>query len=182
MIIEPTKKLLQVWNTIPNAPKVVIWAPIVEWWDVYKVLLQELDRYPNLKFNFKGKPLILNTTDTSRYSTDSNAIEELNRTMTVRDVWALNWIWTKYWETFKSQFSSVFANPWIDTVLISSWNEWASIRLQNIFDTSKAAYTDTFNEDKNRDIEPQDWWKWDFYYQLMKKCISSYKQWRNSCE
>jgi hypothetical protein len=27
-------------------------------------------------------------------------------------------------ETFKTQFATVFANPGIDTVLISSWNEW----------------------------------------------------------
>lgn len=220
MIIEPTKKLLQVWSTIPNAPKVVIWAPIVEDGDVYKILLQELNKYPNLQFQYKWKPLILNASDTARYHTDNNAIQILSRIMTVRDMWGLGWVWNKWqfmnptwsqwpnngeqisvspayqinymtkdsavWKnngaTLKSQFSSVFANPWIDTVIISSWNEWASIRLQDIFEPEKAAYTDTYDENRNRDIEPQAWWKWDFYYQLMKKCIASYKAGKASCE
>lgn len=220
MILEPTKKLLQVWSTISNAPKVVIWAPIVEWWDVYKELLQELQKYPKLQFSYKWKPLILNAVDTSRYTSDVQAIETLSKTMTVRDMWWMSGIGTKWqfmnptwmqgpnngeqisvspayqmtymtrdtavwknnWETFKSQFASVFAYAGIDTVVISSWNEWASIRLQDVFDNSKAAYTDTYDEERNRDIEPQSWGKWDFYYQLMKKCISAYKSGKNSCE
>lgn len=220
MILEPTKKLLQVWSTISKAPKVVIWAPIVEWWDVYKELLQELQKYPKLQFSYKWKPLILNAVDTSRYTSDVQAIETLSKTMTVRDMWWMSGIGTKWqfmnptwmqgpnngeqisvspayqmtymtrdtavwknnWETFKSQFASVFAYAGIDTVVISSWNEWASIRLQDVFDNSKAAYTDTYDEERNRDIEPQSWGKWDFYYQLMKKCISAYKSGKNSCE
>lgn len=89
MVIVPTKKLMQVWSTIPTAPKVVIWAPIVEGGDVYTTLLAELDKYPNLKFNFKGKPLVLNTVDTQRFDSDRNAIAQLNQTMTVRDMWGM---------------------------------------------------------------------------------------------
>jgi hypothetical protein len=46
----------------------------------------------------------------------------------------------------------------------------------------KITYTDTFDEDKNRDIEPQEGWKGSLYYDLMKKCISSYKSGGKSCE
>lgn len=60
--------------------------------------------------------------------------------------------------TLRAQFQAVFSTPGVDTVIISSWNEWASIRLPDQVggDPNRAAYTDTYNEEYNRDIEPQD--------------------------
>jgi Rps23 Pro-64 3,4-dihydroxylase Tpa1-like proline 4-hydroxylase len=78
-------------------------------------------------------------------------------------------------QTLKNQFQAVFNNPSADTVIISSWNEWGSIRLQNVFDRSKAAYTDTFDVEHNRDIEPEDGGAGTLYYDLMKNCISSFR-------
>lgn len=51
--------------------------------------MSELDQYPNLKFKFKGKPLILNTVDTARFTSDTNAITRLSDSMTVRDMWGM---------------------------------------------------------------------------------------------
>jgi hypothetical protein len=51
--------------------------------------MAELDKYPNLKFIFKGKPLILNTVDTARFASDTDAISRLSESMTVRDMWGM---------------------------------------------------------------------------------------------
>jgi hypothetical protein len=35
MVIDPFAKLLEVWSTIPGAPKVVPWVPVIQGGDVY---------------------------------------------------------------------------------------------------------------------------------------------------
>jgi hypothetical protein len=219
MVIEPFVKLLEVWSTIPGAPKVVPWVPVIQGGDVYWEMKNILDTYPSMKFYLKEKPLFLVTGDSERFVADTVAIASLEQTYTVRTMWWLQnggnlhkWsfleqnglngvrngeqitvsaayqqthitestgVGKKNGETFKTQFSTVFANPGVDTVLISSWNEWMG---QKFVIDGRITYTDSFDEDKNRDIEPQEWWKGSFYYDLMSRCISAYKSGWNSCE
>ena len=65
-IIDPYNKLLEVWNTIHDAPKVVPWVPFTgSTFDpntnMVDYLAEKLKQYPNLQFIYEGKPLLLIT-------------------------------------------------------------------------------------------------------------------------
>ncbi len=70
--------------------------------------------------------------------------------------------------TFYNQWKNAFAaKPKV--VTISWWNEWAAQRQSN------GAFTDAYNTEYSRDIEPMSGGHGDQYYQWMKQYIAAYK-------
>jgi len=79
--------------------------------------------------------------------------------------------------TFVKQFKSAFEHkPQI--VLITGWNEWVSQRqpqsLENPVCESFGCFTDQYDAERNRDIEPGGPTK-DYYYRLADQLISDFK-------
>jgi hypothetical protein len=83
----PFNELLKVWNRIPNAPKVVPWAPLTKDGTMLQYLLRRLDSYPNLKFDYQGKPLAL-VVENDTLSVDAAKYTQLSATYTLRRMWA----------------------------------------------------------------------------------------------
>ncbi len=86
-VIAPFNELLKVWNEIPNAPKVVAWAPLTRDGTMLEYLLARLDLYPNLKFEYQGKPLAL-AVDNDSFPVDPAKSTLLSRSYTLRTMWA----------------------------------------------------------------------------------------------
>lgn len=85
--LDPLAHLLAVWSTIPGAPKVVPVVPVTRNGDLYAEIARRLLAYPQLLFNFKGKPLFL-ITDNSIFHVDREKRAMLERTFTTRLMWA----------------------------------------------------------------------------------------------
>lgn len=92
MILDPLDRLLAVWSTIPGAPKVVPWVPVVEAStnaDVNTVdaIIARMDATPDLYFQHQGKPLLL-ITENESFVTSEAKLEQLSTRFTVRRMWA----------------------------------------------------------------------------------------------
>jgi hypothetical protein len=92
MILEPLDRILAVWSTIPGAPQIVPWVPIVEAStnpavNTIDAILERFARYPGMHFEHLGRPLIL-VTENSTFVTSEAKIAELERSFTVRRMWA----------------------------------------------------------------------------------------------
>lgn len=90
MIMEPFNKMLEVWNTVPNAPKIVPWAPLPNQGDMVAWLMSRLNAYPNLKFIYLGKPLVI-VTDNNHPALllDQKRFEQYTTNYTIRKMWAV---------------------------------------------------------------------------------------------
>lgn len=72
-----------------------------------------------------------------------------------------------------------FYNQWLTAfryhpkvVTITWWNEWAAQRLER---NGEYVFTDNYNAEYSRDIEPMEGGHGDLYYQWMKQYIAAYK-------
>lgn len=74
-------------------------------------------------------------------------------------------------KTFKEQWQVAF-NRKPKIVTITWWNEWGALKLNGHF-------TDLYNQECSRDIEPMKGGHGDTYYQWMKKYINAYKNDKN---
>jgi len=95
--------------------------------------------------------------------------------------------------TFRRQFETVFNNVGVPIVTITGWNEWIAQRFclaadgsratsncaSETFPDSSRVFVDLYDIDRNRDIEPAKNVKENYYYELMKSCISLYKSGKN---
>ena len=243
MVLQPFERLLRVWSTIPNAPRVVPFFRLSSDSDVADEALVILERFPEMRFTYEGKPLAL----VVEYNADENRITTLSQRYTVRKMWGLQqsgnaWSFIQhcrqgfresqgngacsqrvishngrpetisvtagYQETYMSdritaipkfngktfvkQFQTVFENPDIPIVTISTWNEWIAQRGckntqgQDIQDMSQCdeskRFVDLFDIEYSKDIEPAKNEKGDFYYQLMKSCITKYRNGEAYCD
>jgi len=93
MILAPLDRLLAVWSTVPGAPRVVPWVPVVEPAkspDVYTVdaMLERLAAYPGMQFEYLGKPLLL-ITENAQYPVNAAREAALAVPYTVRRMWGL---------------------------------------------------------------------------------------------
>jgi Cys-rich repeat protein len=93
MILSPLDRLLAVWSTVPGAPRLVPWVPVVEAGQsptVYTVdaMLQRLAAYPGMHFEYLGKPLVLITAN-AQYPVDAAREAELAASYTVRRMWGM---------------------------------------------------------------------------------------------
>jgi hypothetical protein len=93
MILDPMERLLAVWSTIAGAPRVVPWVPVPaadEDPDEYTVdaLLEMLDRYPGMHFEYLGRPLVL-VTENSVHVTDEAKLAALSADYTMRRMWGV---------------------------------------------------------------------------------------------
>ncbi|MCB9562017.1 MAG: hypothetical protein H6708_16560 [Kofleriaceae bacterium] len=93
MILRPLDRLLAVWSTVPGAPRVVPWVPVVAAGHdpaVYTVdaMLQRLAAYPGMQFTYLGKPLLL-ITDNAQHPVNAAREAELAATYTVRRMWGV---------------------------------------------------------------------------------------------
>jgi hypothetical protein len=85
-ILEPLRRILSIWNDIPNAPKIVPWAPLTERGDMLEHLLRLLDDYPNLRFVYHDRPLAI-ITQNPLYMTDEAKALRLSERYTIRRMW-----------------------------------------------------------------------------------------------
>jgi hypothetical protein len=93
MILQPLDRLLAVWSTVTNAPKVVPWVPVVEAGSgasTYTVdaMMQRINAYPSLRFLYLGKPLLL-ITENSQYPVNATREAQLAASYTVRRMWGV---------------------------------------------------------------------------------------------
>jgi hypothetical protein len=94
--------------------------------------------------------------------------------------------------TFVKQFEALFEYPRAPIATISSWNEWmaqrfcldtknhrtyknCSDRNDHFADGSKV-FVDSYDVEYSRDIEPSKTAMGDYYYRLLKDCISKYRE------
>jgi hypothetical protein len=87
-IVEPYQRLLEVWSGVPNAPKIVPWAPLTEQGNMLEWMTAQLTQHPALQFAFRGKPLAL-IVDHIGYTTSAAKEQQLERSYTVRRMWGL---------------------------------------------------------------------------------------------
>lgn len=94
--------------------------------------------------------------------------------------------------TFVQQFKTAFDNPTAPIVIIDAWNEWIGQRLclpqpgqpyvtncgpeGDHWQNGMKVYVDSYDYERSRDIEPSKKAPYDFYYQLMKTCISKFRK------
>ncbi len=86
-VVEPFNKLVEVWNAVPNAPKVVPWAPLTQGGDMLEWMLVQLSAVPRLQFSYEGKPLAL-VTENETFTTDQGKVSKLERSYTIRRMWS----------------------------------------------------------------------------------------------
>ncbi len=93
MILRPLDRLLAVWSTVPRAPRLVPWVPVVEAGvsaSTYTVdaMLQRIAAYPGMHFSYLGKPLVL-ITENAQYPVNSAREAALATQYTVRRMWGM---------------------------------------------------------------------------------------------
>lgn len=87
MVVEPFEKLMQVWSKIPGAPKVVPFVPINGSGTLATYFDTMLTRYPQMAFQYKGKPLFLAVRTLSQASSPQYVM--LQSKYTLRSMWGL---------------------------------------------------------------------------------------------
>jgi hypothetical protein len=87
-VVAPFNELLKVWNSLPDAPKVVPWAPLTKNGNMLQYLLSRLDSYPNLKFQYQGKPFAL-VVNNDTFPMDQAKFRQLSASYTLRKMWGL---------------------------------------------------------------------------------------------
>jgi hypothetical protein len=102
-IEQPLESLLSIWSSVPRAPKIVPWAPLTSRGDMLAYVLGRLSAYPQLGFEYRGKPLALVVANPS-YPIDPQKYAELKQHYTVRKMWGLfqsgdNWSFMEHCRT-----------------------------------------------------------------------------------
>jgi hypothetical protein len=244
--------MLAVWSTVPNAPKIVPWAPLTSDGDMFSVMLQKLAQYPNLEFIYQGKPLAL-VVHNSYYPMDMTKYNQFSQNYTLRRMWAYqagagmpasNWSFMENCQsgflasqatipcqqrisvlngaleevsvvpsyqlpyasdittdvpkfqgrTFVQQFATAYQHPEVPIVTIASWNDWQAQRgcllpdgttgwasppcnnTNDHFPNGTKVFVDGYDYEHGRDIEPSKDAPYDYYYQLLKDCITKFRQ------
>lgn len=93
MILDPFDRMLAVWSTIPGAPQIVPWVPVVDAAtdpsrNTVDALLERLARFPGMHFELYGKPLVL-VTDNATFDTSDAKLAALDADYTVRRMWGV---------------------------------------------------------------------------------------------
>lgn len=109
MIIQPFISLVDVWSTIPGAPKIVPWVPVSDCPSYLppSSCTQPDDRYmvytlldllagTGMAFDYQGKPLLL-VTENSTYPISSSKLAVLSASYTIRVMWAFEPEGTQKW-------------------------------------------------------------------------------------
>ncbi len=102
MILQPFATLVEVWSTVPGAPRIVPWVPVTTAYSsdknkymVYS-LLTMLNAHPGLQFVYQGKPLVI-ITENDQWPVDAATEAELAVNYTVRRMWAFEPAGTAKW-------------------------------------------------------------------------------------
>lgn len=92
MIVQPFKKLLEVWSRIPGAPRVVPWVPVTNATNaMVDHLLALLNTYPELQFIKDGKPYFLVTSNPSGIlQVNPTHLSRLAQSHSYDKMWAIN--------------------------------------------------------------------------------------------
>lgn len=245
----PLAEFLPVWNSVPGAPKIAQFIQLTTAGDMFPIVQNMLDQYPQLQFFYQGKPLAL-IVNTGPLSYDSDKYQQHSEKYTLRGMWAVTsrhnvpldtWgffqncqdgflnaqgnipcnqtssifngqieqvsvaaayqmSWATHLaddvpkfqgRTFVQQFATAFEHPEAPIVTINTWNEWMGQRFCLINGASAhegcnnsndhwpngmKIFVDTYNAERNRDIEPSKTAPYDYYYRLMKNCIGKFRQ------
>jgi len=91
-----------------------------------------------------------------------------------------------YGRTFRKQFETVFNYSEVPVVTIATWNEWivgrsdsSAIGVGGLNGSKPDCFVDQYNFEYSKDAEPANNDIGYYYYNLMKSCISLYKQGKN---
>ncbi len=92
MILEPLDRLLAVWSTVPNAPRVVAWVPVEQpGQDASRFTVDaihaRMQNHPEMQFIYRGKPLLL-VTENPDHPVNAARVAQLAADYTVRHMWA----------------------------------------------------------------------------------------------
>lgn len=87
-IMAPFRAMLDVWSTVPGAPRIVPWAPLTARGNMLESLTDLLGGKPDLAFRHDGKPLAL-IADNHLFRTDSAKAGRLAQHLTLRPMWGL---------------------------------------------------------------------------------------------
>ena len=80
--------LMEEWSQIPGAPKVVVWQPMSPGATMPDAVDQILQRYPNMLFQYQGKPLML-VVETGQFPVDPGLWNRFADRYTLRKMWAV---------------------------------------------------------------------------------------------
>ena len=189
-----------------KTPKVVNWINNNSNSNVIDAIQNEFynnSKYSNLWLYYGGKPLVLTTSNppsnnsfTMRkmwglevnrganvwsYLEKDNKASSNNEQISVSTavqgsyMSASDATCRKNGETFYNQWKKAFSSK-SKVVTITWWNAWTAIAL-NV--NGQIQFTDDYNPECSRDIEPMDGGHGDKYYKLMKLLISDYKNNKN---
>ena len=86
-IIEPFAEMIKTWNNVSGAPKIVPWVPIIRGGDMVEYLDRMLKRYPQMAFNYEGRPLLLAAGNLSEPAAIRS--EKDRGRYTIRTMWGL---------------------------------------------------------------------------------------------
>lgn len=84
--------------------------------------------------------------------------------------------------TFRRQFERLFDHPETPIATITGWNEWVAQRQRCGHEACPCdrypdgCFIDTWDGERNRDIEPAQDGRGDFYYRLMRSCIEIFRR------
>ena len=204
MVSKSTKALLDTMLEMNNqgikTPKVVNWVNTNGGTGTLDAIYSEFytnSKYTNLWLYYGGKPLVLTTSQTSyshfttrkMWGLESNHgnnwsfLERSNKATTNNEQISVSVavqssymsdekeMCRKRGATFYNQWKNAF-NSKSKVVTITWWNEWTAIAL-NV--GGQVKFTDNYNQECSRDIEPMSGGHGDKYYKLMKLLISDYK-------
>ncbi len=109
MIIQPFTSLVNVWKTIPGAPKIVPWVPVsdcptyfppnqcthpADTYIVYTLL--DILAGSGMTFEYQGKPLLI-ITENDTYPVSESKVAALSANYTIRRMWAFEPAGTAKW-------------------------------------------------------------------------------------
>lgn len=186
-----------------KTPRVLNWINTNNGSDVVNAIYSEFyknSKYKNIWVYYDGKPFILTTTSTSfsnlatrkmwglqtslavnewsylQINNDKPArntngeIEQIGVSVAMQSTYMSNTataVGRRKGETFYNQWRTAFKyHPKV--VTITWWNEWAAQYINGNF-------TDEYNQEYSRDIEPMKGGHGSKYYEMMKRYISAYK-------
>jgi len=253
LILDPLQTMLEVWSQVDGAPKIVPWAPLPQSGTMYNAIINKMNQFPNMYFEYLGKPLL--AISDNYLPIDNTKLNNLKNQFTTKMMWGYlaesneKWSFLEPCEnfdafresqatlicnqrsslyegkieqvsigmafqlpfmsdkrsavpkfqgrTFRKQFETLFNNPESLIATITGWNEWIAQRLclnteggassincknsNDHFPDGSKVFVDSYSKEYNRDIEPAKDDMGDYYYRLMKACITLYKS-GNRCD
>jgi len=120
-ILNTFPKLLSVWSTVPNAPKIVPFVVVPANANMVDWINTQMNAYPNSRFVYEGKPLLLVANFGGGGAPDATRLNQLRQNYTVRLMWGFyqsdktnEWAWLQYCQLgFKASKGTAPCNQYV---------------------------------------------------------------------